>query len=565
MAHSLRQRLYISSEETRDRLLPTSCRPARYFNWNEISMTKAMSAVEKDGVSIRRASELFGVPKSSLHDRISGKVQHGTNPGKVPYLTPREEEELANFLIKCANMGYPHTIAQILAIVQQVIEHKGGKGVVTHGWWQRFCQRHTGISLRTAMPLGISRAMATDKECINKYFDLLEETLKGNKIFNNPSRLFNCDETGMPLSPKGIRVVAKTGSKNVCSVSGDTKSQVTVLACTCANGSAIPPLVIFDRKTLNPELTTGEVPGTIYGLSSNGWINGELFMYWFYQHFLASVPPVRPILLLMDGHSSHYNPEVITAAAEEKVLLFTLPPHTTHLTQPLDKGPFSPLKLCWKEICHDFYTRNPGRVVTRYDFSALFSKAWKKAMNQTNISAGFKITGVYPFSRKEVLSACQQDGASKQDKFIPESLSKRTGLAYIPLYSPTSKSSIKDDSPQEDSGLRYSPVSSTPYKRATSVSRFLDTPLPPSKIPTKRVKSCGKVLTALENMEIMEGKAKAKAQKEKEKEERKALREAKRAAKNGITIAIEGWYCTLERFFLSYFFSERNGALQHTL
>ena len=115
MAHSLRQRLYISSEETRDRLLPTSCRPARYFNWNEISMTKAMSAVEKDGVSIRRASELFGVPKSSLHDRISGKVQHGTNPGKVPYLTPREEEELANFLIKCANMGYPHTISHCTA------------------------------------------------------------------------------------------------------------------------------------------------------------------------------------------------------------------------------------------------------------------------------------------------------------------------------------------------------------------------------------------------------------------------------------------------------------------
>ena len=54
---------------------------------------------------------------------------------------------------------------------------------------------------------------------------------------------------------------------------------MTVLACTCANGSVIPPFVIFDRKVLNPELTTGEVPGTIYGLSDKGWINRELFMY----------------------------------------------------------------------------------------------------------------------------------------------------------------------------------------------------------------------------------------------------------------------------------------------
>ena len=46
----------------------------------------------------------------------------------------------------------------------------------------------------------------------------------------------------------------------------------------------------------------------------------------------------------MDGHSTHYQPSVIFKAAEEHVILFCLPPHTTHLTQPLDKGCFGPLK-----------------------------------------------------------------------------------------------------------------------------------------------------------------------------------------------------------------------------
>ena len=78
--------------------------------------------------------------------------------------------------------------------------------------------------------------------------------------------------------------------------------QVTVLACTCATGHAIPPMVIFERTTLNPELTNGEVPGTIYGLSSNGWMNRELFSGWFANHFLPHASSSRPLLLLLDGY-----------------------------------------------------------------------------------------------------------------------------------------------------------------------------------------------------------------------------------------------------------------------
>ena len=79
-----------------------------------------MTAIEKGEMSIRRAAEVFGVPKSSLYDRVSGKVQHGSKPGRIPYLTEEEEEELVNFLIKCSDMGYPHSIKQILSIVSRL-------------------------------------------------------------------------------------------------------------------------------------------------------------------------------------------------------------------------------------------------------------------------------------------------------------------------------------------------------------------------------------------------------------------------------------------------------------
>ena len=76
----------------------------------------------------------------------------------------------------------------------------------------------------------------------------------------------------------------------------------------------------------------------MYGLSSSGWIDSEIFDAWFHNHFLTYTPASRPLLLLLDGPSSHYNPATIRRAAEEKVILFCLSPNTTHKTQPLDRG-----------------------------------------------------------------------------------------------------------------------------------------------------------------------------------------------------------------------------------
>ena len=53
---------------------------------------------------------------------------------------------------------------------------------------------------------------------------------------------------------------------------------------------------------------------------------------------LSHTPPLCPLLLLLDGHSSHYTPSVISKAAEEGIIMFCLPPNSTHLTQHLDKG-----------------------------------------------------------------------------------------------------------------------------------------------------------------------------------------------------------------------------------
>ena len=64
-------------------------------------MTGALAAAS-EGMPANTAATMYGVPKSTLKDRISGRVVHGRNPGPCPYLDPDEEKELADFLVSSA-------------------------------------------------------------------------------------------------------------------------------------------------------------------------------------------------------------------------------------------------------------------------------------------------------------------------------------------------------------------------------------------------------------------------------------------------------------------------------
>ena len=125
----------------------------------------------------------------------------------------------------------------------------------------------TGTTLGHADSTAHIRMDSVNKESINQYFNLLEETMLAHDILKNPNQIYNMDETGMPLSPRTPNIVAKHGQKKVRYRTSGKKEQITIIACTNAAGQAIPPLVIFEGKYLNHEWTIGEVPGTIYGMS----------------------------------------------------------------------------------------------------------------------------------------------------------------------------------------------------------------------------------------------------------------------------------------------------------
>ena len=473
-------------------------------------MREAVDAVNIQGMSVSKAAKLHGIPRTTLNDHMLGKVLPGAKPGHPTLLTTTEEQDLVDFLLNSAKIGCARTRKEVIAIVGRMLSARGSKELVTSGWWNRFISRHTELALRTPSTLSISRARASTRECIDGYFDMLEKVLEDTGLVDHPALIFNMDETGFPLDPKPLTTIHCRGEKNPFSVSSGSKSQVTVVACVSATGQSIPPLVIWKRKTISVEMANGEIPGTQYGFSQNGWMQSNLFNSWLKKHFIRYAPASRPLLLLLDGHSSHYHLETIDFAAENGVIIFVLPPNTTHLTQPLDKGVFGPFKIHWKRVCHDFVISHPGKVVNEYNFCSLLSKAWLESMTTVNIVAGFQITGIYPVNRE----AIQLPGESSMEAII----------APRPVFTPFKRC------PLEDNLFSSEDVPQNPRidlaKRPNALTNIVDQKTP--QIKTQRIKPdpSDMVLTSLE--------CRNKLKERKEKKGTKTPRKASKPPKKGV-------------------------------
>jgi len=143
---------------------------------------------------------------------------------------------------------------------------------------------------------------------------------------------------------------------------------------------------------------------------------------------------------------------------------------------------------------------------------------------------------------------------------VREKLGEETGLPFLPMHSPISRphrKPVANDSEgftEEETSLfekrfengydlthdsrynlwlsQYHPESTVqrlPYS-GSAVSTFLNYPSPPDRSKTEP-KSCGRVLTSAENLEIMNEKEREKERKKEEKERKKEERERKKEEK----------------------------------
>jgi len=88
-------------------------------------MTAALEEVQKGRYSICTISRMYGVPKTTLNDRVIGKAQHGINPGPHPYLNKDEEKKLADHLFTVAKIGYGRSSSKSNLLQRMLPEERG--------------------------------------------------------------------------------------------------------------------------------------------------------------------------------------------------------------------------------------------------------------------------------------------------------------------------------------------------------------------------------------------------------------------------------------------------------
>jgi hypothetical protein len=106
--------------------------------------------------------------------------------------------------------------------------------------------------------------------------------------------------------------------------------------------------LIFKGKGVNNNLFSDHLPtGWAIGASAEGWTTDMHGQQWLQDCFDPATKEKaanKPRVLICDGHKSHITGNFIDFCLKNNIRLLIIPPHASHIVQPLDLACFGPLK-----------------------------------------------------------------------------------------------------------------------------------------------------------------------------------------------------------------------------
>ena len=108
-------------------------------------------------------------------------------------------------------------------------------------------------------------------------------------------------------------------------------------------------------------------------------------------------------MLVIDGHESHVSADFQAFCKQKNIICISMPPHSSHLLQPLDVGCFSPLKRAYGSEIETFM-KSLINHITKAEFLIAFQAAYTKVFTPNNVKARFAGAGLVPLDPERVLS-----------------------------------------------------------------------------------------------------------------------------------------------------------------
>ena len=378
----------------------------------EAAIKEIESLKPNESFSYTKIASKYGIDRSTLsrrHQAIqTSRATAGFNRRK---LNPQQEEELVKYIEKLTERRLPPTREMIRNFASIMAQER-----VSESWVTRFINRYS-IQLISRWVTGMdsNRHKADSEDKYRLYFDLLRDKIKEYNI--EPRHTYNMDEKGFLTGVIGRskRVFSRQmwERKEVRAALQDgSREWITLLACVCADGSALPPSLIY--QSTNKDIQSSWVQDikarthSVHVSSSpSGWTNNDLSLAWLEQVFdrYTKAKARRSYrLLILDGHGSHITMDFIKYCDQNKILLAILPPHSTHTLQPLDVVLFKPLSSAYSAELTTYLQKSQGLVpIKKGDFFPLFWKAWISSFQKETILKSFKATGISPPNPEVIL------------------------------------------------------------------------------------------------------------------------------------------------------------------
>ena len=114
-------------------------------DYAEDDVALALLALKKMAPSIRKAALAYGVPFTTLKDRVDGAQPQNIAFEPFQKLSAVQAEHLAGWIVVQRAMGRPPTYAQIRSIAASVADPSGGTKTLGKNWLQAFLRRNPTI------------------------------------------------------------------------------------------------------------------------------------------------------------------------------------------------------------------------------------------------------------------------------------------------------------------------------------------------------------------------------------------------------------------------------------
>ncbi|RLO08127.1 hypothetical protein DYB28_001187 [Aphanomyces astaci] len=235
---------------------------------------------------------------------------------------------------------------------------------LSFGWYKRFLDRHSHLKVSKARVLSKPRNAVVSNVVVDFFHELAHDLSLVNV---DPSRIFNMGETNFSPTKTSKKVVVHRNTKAVYAEESSVPSHVTIVACVAADGTKVLPLFILPGEKVSTDTCDKlTIPGAALTTSEKGWTSSFICRKWL-SMLDANIPAstMRPILLILDGCSSHYSEYIYPEATALNILLQFLPANATHLFQPLNVSVFRPFKQAVRNAITDTMWTQEATSITK--------------------------------------------------------------------------------------------------------------------------------------------------------------------------------------------------------